>query len=109
MRRHANAYAARPSRSTSETWSTALLCSLEHFSLGLVQDDAFEWIDIVLPRCLIECSHGRLVSRLPAGADAGRTEVDILCVIFVLKLRGKQPHHVHHGRATVGCEFARGR
>src|SRR5436190_7844433 len=104
----AHACATDPSRETSaastfQTWldlyrwmkDGALLRSFQHFRLWFVQDDARERVDLVLPRRLIECAHGLGVAGLPAHADAGGAEVDVLGVVLVFELRRQQPHDVH--------------
>src|SRR5262245_4328427 len=75
----------------------SLFGSLQHPGVGLVQDHPIEWIELAIPRRLLEHARGLGVARLPALADAGGAEVDVLGVILVLKLRREQPHHMHDG------------
>ena len=60
------------------------------------------------------CSSARMVlrvARLPALADAGRAEVDVLGVVLVVELRRQQAHHMHdasgsrrpRARAPAAC------
>src|SRR3954462_1755031 len=92
----AHACVTDPSRATSaastfrtwtfQTWldlcfgveGGALLRRFQHFRLWFVPDDAPERIDLLLPRRLIERAHGFFVAGLPALADAGGAEVDVL-------------------------------
>src|SRR6266545_7419885 len=72
---------------------------------GLVQDDAFERIAIVLPGLARERPHGVGVAGLPAAADAGRCEVDILGVVLVVEPRRQEPDHVHAREAAIGAQL----
>src|SRR5262245_54055517 len=70
----------------------------------LVHDDALHRVDGRFPRRLADHATRVLQSRLPAGADAGRAEVDVLPVVLARERRREQAHHVHGGVAAPAIE-----
>lgn len=54
---------------------------------GFVEDDPRERIELTDPGLALEHRLGVGVTRVPALPDAGGTEIDVLCVIFVRQLR----------------------
>ena len=45
------------------------------------------------------------VSGIPAIPDTGGTEIDVLCMALLVKLRSHQLNHVHTGLATITEQF----
>src|SRR5262245_60363311 len=72
----------------------------------LVQDYAFDWIKLSLPRRLLECSHRGLVTCLSTHADSGGTEIDIFRVVLVFETWCQEAHNVHLRHAPIAREFA---
>src|SRR6516225_5663345 len=58
-----------------------------HFGHGLVQNDALKWVEISLPRGLLECLHGCAIARGPTRSDPLRAKIDILRMVFVTYAR----------------------
>jgi hypothetical protein len=71
-----------------------------------VQDYAFDWVKLSLPRRLLECSHRGLVTCLSAHTDSRWTEIDIFGVVFVFETWSQEAHNVHLRHAPIACEFA---
>ena len=61
----------------------------------LVKDDTLNRIKLAPPGRLFERSCRCCVACLPARADPGRTEIDVLGMVFVLDTRRQQAHNVH--------------
>src|SRR5436190_15868619 len=75
--------------------SVQLFSRDRHVLRRLMQDHAFERIELALPCSTRERAPGRLIAGVPTHADAGRTEIDILGVIFAIELRRQQADYVH--------------
>src|SRR5260221_2890934 len=79
------------------------LCSL----FGrFVDQRALQRIDVADPGLLGDDPLGMLVARLPAAADAGAREIDVLGVVLAVEPRRQQAHEMHRGGAAVAQEFA---
>src|SRR5580704_6458449 len=73
---------------------------------GFMQDEAFERIERMGPRRLLQHAHRVGVSGLPTEADAARAEIDVFRMILSRQRRRQQPHHMHAGDAAIGGERA---
>src|ERR1051326_4112921 len=71
-----------------------------------VENNAFQRIELALPRRRRDCPLRIDISGFPARADARRAEVDVLGVILVGEPRRQQLNHVHPGHASVAGQFA---
>ena len=71
-----------------------------------MEDDAFYRVEITLPGCALECLHGGLISRVPAGADSIRGEVDVLGVVLVINARHQEADNMHLRDAAVAGQLA---
>src|SRR4051794_36830485 len=71
-----------------------------HFHL-FVQNDAGERIELTDPRRATQYLPCVGIPSVPALPDAGRTEIDVLGVVFAIELRSQQPDHVHLRRTAV--------
>src|SRR5882672_5277990 len=74
----------------------------------IVQQDAFERIDLALPWATRDRVLSIGVTGGPAFADAVRCEVDVLGVIFAIKSRREQAHDVDRRLASPRHQLAHG-
>ena len=70
-----------------------------------MQDEAFDGIELALPRCLRDQAARIGIAGLPPRSDAGRTEVDILRVILAIERRREQANHVHAREAAISRQI----
>jgi len=59
---------------------SAIKHHLARFSF--VKNETFQWVELTSPGCLSEHAHSVGITRIPAKANAGRTEIDVLGMIF---------------------------
>ena len=67
-----------------------------------MHDETLQRVEVTAPRLAIEHALHVGLSGLPAPADAGRAEIDVLGVILPRKRRREQPHDVDAGQAAIG-------
>jgi hypothetical protein len=77
--------------------------------LRIVQNDALERIAIIVPRRPSQRPDRIRVSSFSPQTNAGRAEVDILGVVFIVEPRRKQAHDVHLCPAAVLHQVLHGR
>src|SRR5207245_7733114 len=70
-------------------------------ALQLMQDDPFQRVARVVPRRPLQRAPGVAIARLPAKANPGRPEIDVLGVVFIVQPRGEELHDVHAREAPV--------
>src|SRR5215468_10084286 len=71
-----------------------------------MEDHALDRIELSPPWRPLERPHCGLVTCLPAHADSGWTEIDILGVVFVLETRRQEAHDMHLRHTPMAGEFA---
>src|SRR3984957_21196432 len=74
----------------------------------LVKDNSREQIELANPGRTVQGHLGVSMAGVPALHDAGRTEVDILCMALHIQLRREQPDHVHRSLADISSQFSHG-
>src|SRR5208337_1115798 len=72
----------------------------------LVQDKAFEGIEVGLPRLLLQHATSVRVARVAAPLDARAAEVDVLGVVLAPEHGGQKPDDMHARHAAVGRHLA---
>src|SRR5690242_6186295 len=70
-----------------------------------MQDHAVEQTPLPDPRLSLERAPGVGMTGLPAAADAGRGEVDVLGMGLIAELRAQQTHHMHARVAAVAGQL----
>src|SRR5205085_7107914 len=75
----------------------------------LVHDYALHRLDLRIPGRALDHAPRVGEAGLPARADAGRREVDVLQIVLAVERRREQAHNVHRRAATPRCELFAGR
>src|SRR5258708_31282182 len=84
-------------------WDARTLCSLYG---RFVRQHALQRIDVADRGLVGDDPLGMLVAGLPAAADAGAGEIDVLGVVLAVEPRRQQAHEMHRGAAAVAEHLA---
>ena len=74
-----------------------------------VQDHALQWIAVIFPWLAFQRAESISVTNLPAAANTGWAEVDVLGVILIVKPRRKQTNHVHARQTAILAQLPNAR
>ena len=67
----------------------------------LVQNHAFQRVAFIFPGAPLKRTPCMRIARLQSRSNAGRAEIDILGMIFIVQPRSQQAHNVHARSAAV--------
>src|SRR3954452_17008727 len=84
-------------------------CRRDDTSTGLMQDEAFDQVELAEPRRQLKHPAGVRVASFPAFSDPRWAKVYVLGVILAIESWGEETDHMHSGQAAISSEFFGGR